>query len=378
MLFKILCALLCLALPISGIQQQIKTNNEWHVNVEKQDVDAAGFAAVQYYTKFEVANSKNVSGLSCKSWRTESWEGRSPQHEDTEAETLSFIMGIGPAKTATTSTFTSLASNPNVCYYRSSTNVRITEVDDLFASKKVTPTASLMLSHLAPADCCKTVAMKAPKWACFRTAPYQMKSVFKDNKNVKLVLTIREPGSAYESLFNHICTQATPKYYPAGVPFKEGRSMCADTSGETFMQYVEKWSEEFSTCATGMKAQGFEGFELAEHLDICQKPIALQIYDYEATYKRYFTQFGDGHIICQFMTDLASVGGDANRRGILDFAGLTDIDEHNVVPFVSGTPKKFELSFEHKERVRQLYFKYNGYYYSEDHLRTNVCATQTV
>lgn len=330
----------------------------------------------KYYDRFGDTNPKVVSDKSCKSWRVEPWQDKQPSHQLSEVETNTFILGIGPPKTASSFTFSTVATNPNICFWREKINPDFSETHALFGDDngigdlntgRASP--SFLLSHLAPADCCRAVVMKAPGWAMDSIVPYEMKQVFKANPNVKFVLTIREPSSALASKFNFMCTDF-------GKPWNYLQTVCKQ-DGRAYVDNIEEDSRKRHDCFAGVLEEGLQGRELAEKLSKCKghTPLAVQNYDYEAIFNRYADLFGGEKIMCHFLTDLISLGGDRLRRSLFDFAGLTDVSETDVKRMETHVnhrgPKTFTLNDAQLHNIQQIVAKYNtGGSYSESRLRS--------
>jgi len=337
------------------------------VDLETKLSHWSAFKPSKYYEEFGDKNPKMVDGRSCKSWRVEKWT-KFPQHKESDVQST-FVLGIGPPKTATTSTFTSLASNPNICFYRDANDGGFSEVVTLFGSRNRDTSTSNLLSHLAPSDCCEAVVMKDPRWATSFQAVYDMKKLLGTGENVKFVLTVREIASAFNSKFDYICSHTEKSQEILD-------KICVD--GDSYVDNIESDSRQMDECVKDITANsGLQGSELVNSLEKCITLLAVQSYDYEATFKRYADQFGDEKIICQFMTDLISAGDAATRRSIFDHAGLTNLDENNAVSTAKESGEKtYRLDNDQKERIIQISAKYNTNTYDEDRLRA-MCVKQT-
>jgi len=323
-----------------------------------------------YYDKHPELVSPSVDGQSCEVWRTGLWNLNPPQHSDSEAEEITYIMGIGPPKTASTSTFSILSSNPYMCYFRESTSPDFEESRAIFGGtekhKEVSTTK--LLSHFAPSQCCKASIMKDPSWAYQLNAAYDMKKVFKSNSNVKFVLTIREPTHAMGSFFNYKCEPGRLTYNLQGV--------CK--GGDYFLEQVVQHSKKMADCIeeTTSENPSLQGEALADKLTRCNEYFAVQNYDFAATHKRYADQFGSGSIFCQFVSDLKT-GATPTRRKMLDFAGLSDIPTEDFLEYTEA-PRDYAYTLSQKniDDLKATYTQYNGEY-DEGQLRS-MCASTSV
>jgi len=316
---------------------------------------------IKYYSDNEDYNTTQmVDGRSCKSWRVESWDDKYPSHDERyEAATTKFILGIGPARTASTSTFATLASNPNVCYWRQASSGQFQEsAGELFAGPESFP-KKMMFSHLPPSDCCEAFVLKETSWASSFAAVYDMVNMFKYNRKIKFVLTIREPTDALNSFFNDACTKGD---IPIGA--------CED--GASFVEFVAEQSQNQEKCMTNVESENWylEGEELHKKLEECTGYAgAVQNYDYDHTYKLYADQFGKENVFCQFTGDLETASL-ASRRKLLDFAGLANLDESDVSNYQRPTTMyKYDMTPDQKAAINKTVSKHNTANYSEARLR---------
>jgi len=287
--------------------------------------DPATNLPVDYYQIYGDSNpSKAYKNVSCKDWRTSVWPpSRLPDHDLMEVETQTYVIGIGHSKSGTTDTFGVLSSNPAICYYRNPDTPGFRESHALFKYNSHSSSSmdrDIFLAHLAPAHCCKASVMKDPNWAFSHQIPYLMKNIFKENTNLKFILTIREPIQAIESLLNYRCIN---------------QGTCSLATHVQRYNDTISFSDKVDRCLKAYKHQDYKertNLQHAKALDACNqsgKDILLQ-YDHRGTFQRYADVFGAESIFCQFFSDYERNSKEV-RREVLDFAGLSSIDPNDFV-----------------------------------------------
>jgi len=225
------------------------------------------------------------------------------------------VIGIGPAKTASSTTFQFLSKQAQGCFWREANYASFHETHDL-RGKHVTVENSkrILFSHFAPAVCCKASVMKSPSWAASYAIPFVMKTMFDLNSKITLVLTIREPASAMQSLYNMKCSAYQ-------LPW-DYRGFCANS--HDFYKQVIADTDKTLECTTRVKAENteLEGLDLALKLEKCDTYLSLASYDYVSTHRRWAEQFGSENIYCLFMSDLKTDTHDQNFRNLAKFVGM--------------------------------------------------------
>jgi len=318
---------------------------------------------MKYFDLHRNYKDHSHEGRTCTSWRIDSWIFTAPEHKIEEISETPYLIGIGPPRTASSTSFAILASNPKMCYWREPYNDgSFAETHDLL--KHFDDIQSELLRHFAPKECCDGNVMKDPLFSSSMVAPLKLGELFSTNPNAKFVLTIRDPVEAMESLLNF---KRRPENSNGQVNFYL-------SNGDAWVTEVLKRTDKMEACKADMDKNGEDyktDIEAAKKYDeFCLTHFSLGYYDYKATFNRYAQKFGADKIYCQFITDLKKGKASKIRRDQFDFIGLQHLDENDVVGKYTAHSAQIHLSDPERTLLKEKYNETIGEPYDEKALRS--------